>query len=254
MTRENLYTKEYQVHVYETGPDGKAGLINIFNYFQDIASEHAELLGFGRKDLLERNCFWVLSRIYAEFTDFPCWNDKLAVNTWPNGTDSVFAMRNYEIINNEGKIIGKANSAWLIVDIDSKKIQRPESHFPVFMFPHRKEDDYARIPNKLKPPPDGFQTGEPVSNIVRNSDLDINLHMNNVNYLKWVYDTYPLDFIMKSTPVSVEINYLAETAEGNEIIINSFGNSTKNTKDHYLVRKNDSKEVCRMQLNWNNAG
>jgi hypothetical protein len=35
------FEKEYRVHVYETGPDGKLNLYSLFNYMQDIASDHA---------------------------------------------------------------------------------------------------------------------------------------------------------------------------------------------------------------------
>ena len=60
------FEKEYTVHVYETGPDGKLNLYSLFDYLQDIASDHAVKLGFGRDDLMKQNHFWVLSRIYAE--------------------------------------------------------------------------------------------------------------------------------------------------------------------------------------------
>ena len=46
---------------------------------------------------------------------------------------------------------------------------------------------------------------------VKVSDLDVNLHTNNVRYLKWVSDTYDLDFVMNNVPQSAEINYLAES-------------------------------------------
>ena len=46
------FEKEYRIHVYEIGPDGKLNLFSLFNYLQDIASEHAVKLGFGRDDLM----------------------------------------------------------------------------------------------------------------------------------------------------------------------------------------------------------
>ena len=67
--------KEYTIHVYETGPDSRSTLYSLFNYMQDIASDHAILLGFGRDDLLKKNHFWVLSRMYAEVTQWPSWED-----------------------------------------------------------------------------------------------------------------------------------------------------------------------------------
>ena len=91
------FEKEYRIHVYETGPDSKLTLSAMFNYMQDIASDHAVKLGFGRDDLLKEKRFWVLSRIYAEFHLWPVWGDKILITTWPNGTDKFFALRNYEV-------------------------------------------------------------------------------------------------------------------------------------------------------------
>ena len=61
------FEKEYRIHVYETGPDGKLNLYSLFNYMQDIASDHAIKLGFGRDDLMRDNRFWVLSRKIDSF-------------------------------------------------------------------------------------------------------------------------------------------------------------------------------------------
>ena len=90
------FEREYRVHVYETGADGKLNLYSLFNYMQDIASEHAVKLGFGRDDLMKDNHFWVLSRMYAEITEWPFREETIIVRTWPNGTDKLFALRNYE--------------------------------------------------------------------------------------------------------------------------------------------------------------
>jgi len=68
------FEKEYRVHVYETGPDGKLNLYSLFNYMQDIASDHAVKLGFGRDDLLRDNRFWVLSRVFAVIKEWPVWS------------------------------------------------------------------------------------------------------------------------------------------------------------------------------------
>ncbi len=85
------FEKEYRIHVYETGPDERVNLCSLFNYMQDIASEHAVKLGFGRDDLMKKNHFWVLSRMYAVISDRPFWDETIIVKTWPNGTDNVFA-------------------------------------------------------------------------------------------------------------------------------------------------------------------
>ena len=54
-----IHEKAYVVPVFEIGADEKLNPYSLFNYLQDIASEHAEKLGFGKDDLMKKNKFWV---------------------------------------------------------------------------------------------------------------------------------------------------------------------------------------------------
>ena len=242
------YEKKYKVHVYETGPGGKAGLYVLLDYMQDIASEHAEVLGFGRDDLLKNNNFWVLSRMYAEFLSWPVWGEELIVRTWPNGTDKLFAMRNYEVISTGGAKIAGGTSSWLIVDRTTKKIQRPDQQHERFRIPFNPGESSARVAEKLP----GVETGNfSLSHLkVMVSHLDVNLHTNNVNYIRCICDTYSLDFVLKNRPVSVEINYLAESVFGNDISIKTSSDETGLTFNHSIRRDDDDRELCRVRVIW----
>ena len=88
---------------------------------------HAVKLGFGRDDLMRDNRFWVLSRIYAVIEKWPVWEDSIIVKTWPNGTDKLFALRNYEVKYPDGRHMASGTSSWLILDRTTKKVQRPDS-------------------------------------------------------------------------------------------------------------------------------
>lgn len=243
------FSKEYKVHVYEIGPDGRLKLYSLFNYLQDIASDHAVRLGFGRNDLMNDNRFWVLSRIYTVINEWPVWEDSIVIKTWPNGTDSLFALRNYEATFPDGRHILSATSSWLILDRTSKKILRPDSALSQFNHKKTSEVKHIRNPAKLKPT-DKDGSVSP-GHIIKISDLDVNLHANNVSYLKWVSDTYNLDFIMKNSPQSLEINYLSETLCNEEIIIkSSSGEENDATHNHSIFRAGDNKELCRIKIEW----
>jgi acyl-ACP thioesterase len=241
--------KEYMVHVYEMGPDGRVNLWSLFNFMQDIASEHAIKLGFGRDDLMKRNHFWVLSRMFAVFSDWPVWEETIRVKTWPNGTDKLFAMRNYELRFPDGRPVGNASSSWLIIDRTTKKIQRPDELIT------RYNSDNQPV---IFPVRNAVKLGEVAVNgklssefKVKVSDLDINLHTNNVNYLKWVNDAYDLDFVMTHIPCSAEINYLAESMFGDNIAVRTSKDETDNNFfNHSIIRTNDNKELCRIRLEW----
>jgi acyl-ACP thioesterase len=90
---------------------------------------------------------------------------------------------------------------------------------------------------------------------VKVSDLDVNLHTNNVRYIKWVTDTYPLDFIMNNVPVSAEINYIAESRYNDEVTIRTSRTpGNHNTVDHSVVRVSDGAELCRIRIEWRDLG
>ena len=243
------FEKEYRLHVYETGPDGKLNLYSLFNYMQDIASDHAIKLGFGRDDLMRDNRFWVLSRIYAVINEWPLWEESIILKTWPNGTDKLFALRNYEVRYPDGRHIASGTSSWLILDQTTKKVQRPDSILSRYNPNLHTDASPVRYATKIDP---STENGvESTVFRIKVSDLDVNLHTNNVRYLKWVSDTYNLDFIMNNNPQSAEINYLAESKFDEEIRIRtSVENNDDSFYNHSIFRTNDNKELCRIRIGW----
>jgi len=241
------YVKKYRVHVYETGPDGKVTIASLFNYLQDIASDHAEILGFGRDDLLKDNHFWVLSRMYAELGDLPEWEDEIIITTWPSGIRGIFLERNYTIEQPDGRLVAKASSSWLVIDRETKRIQRSDkvTHYNNLVFADVKSP--VRGADKLEWDASGFDTQSQFK--IRLSDLDVNYHTNNVTYIKWINDTYNIDFIKKYRPKSIEINYIAESMFGDDIQIKTLENGD-GTFLHSVVKSADNKEICRAKIEW----
>jgi len=243
------FTKEYPVHVYETGPDGKLSLSPLFDYFQDIASDHAVRLGYGRNELMRNNHFWVLSRIYSRIYELPEWGEKLIIRTWPRGTDKLFALRDFEARFSDDTIAAKATSSWLIVDYSTKRVKRPDEELSRLNFLPGCSGALERNADKIVFQSETPLPGQPFS--VKISDLDVNLHTNNARYLRWVTDSYDLDFIMNNVPVSAEINYLAESRLNDSIVIMTSESKDEDKMfDHTIVRTDDSKELCKLKIKW----
>ena len=246
------FNKEYSVHVYETGPDGKLSLHSLCNYLQDIASDHAVILGFGKDDLQRENRFWVLSRLAVQIKDLPAWGEKIIVRTWTRGTEKLFALRDFEITCEDGTIIGAASSSWLMVDLTTKRVQRPDHLVTRFNSENGAESALHRNAAKVEPLDDAGRLNEETRVVI--SELDVNLHVNNVMYIKWATDTYDLDFRLSHIPVSAEINYLAESRLGDVIAL-----KTQNDKGqrelvrHSVFRSNDNTELCRLMIGWKNC-
>jgi acyl-ACP thioesterase len=241
--------KEYPIHVYETGPDGRLSLFSLFDYLQDAASDHAVRLGYGNEDLMKQNNFWVLSRIYGEILRVPQWGEKLIIKTWPRGTDKLFALRDFDVRDGKAEMVALATSSWLIIDMTTRKVQRPDNTLSKYKDARLGGNALPRNANKLFPV---ALNGQPdIRFNVKVTDLDVNLHTNNVRYLKWVIEYYKLDFIMNHLPVSVEINYLAESRYNEEVaIITSCENENSITFNHSILRMTDNTELCRIRIVW----
>lgn len=243
--------KEYQVHVYETGPDGRLSLNALFNYFQDIAANHAVKLGYGREDLLKHNNLWVLSRIYAEVSVWPALGEKILIKTWPRGTDRLFAIRDFVVSSFDGRSVVRATSSWLIIDRDTKRIRRPDINLTRINTAAENHKALDRNAEKIDTTDKEYIKTHDLK--VKISDLDVNLHSNNTRYLKWATDSYDLDFVLNNTPLSAEINYLAESRFNESIeIMTRQGPGPGSVFYHSIVRINDNTELCRIRICWKN--
>ena len=77
----NYHQHQLMVHSYDVDFNKHLTLTSLFNYFQEIAWEHAGVLRFGYEDLSENNQFWVLSRMRVEISRLPQWTENIKLIT-----------------------------------------------------------------------------------------------------------------------------------------------------------------------------
>ncbi|HUW93548.1 MAG TPA: acyl-ACP thioesterase domain-containing protein [Bacteroidales bacterium] len=244
-----VFERKYSVNVFDTDLTGRMSLGSLFNYFQDLAGRHASVLGFGREHLMTNGFIWVLSRMTVEIERLPLSWEEVTVRTWPRGTDTIFAIRDLEMYDSDNKRIAAASSSWVIIDYNTRKVQRPDKalSFLNATFPETKAlaSNAAKVPLL---PADNRVVSEMVASL---GDIDVNHHVNNARYIFWVTGTYEPEFITAHAPGLVEVNYLAEGYRGDKInIITAPENGNGNTFIHTVVRNNDNCELCRIRIQW----
>jgi medium-chain acyl-[acyl-carrier-protein] hydrolase len=87
---------------------------------------------------------------------------------------------------------------------------------------------------------------------VRYTDIDVNQHVNANRYVGWILDAYPAGFHLQHSLRVLEVNYLSETLEGEQLIVRTRQNEPT-IYNHSLI-KPDGTEVCRARLAWRVAG
>ena len=80
-------------------------------------------------------------------------------------------------------------------------------------------------------------------------DLDVNEHVNNVKYIEWVLESFPLEFHKSKVIAEFEINYLVEAFCGDQLFISS-EKMNDVTYKHCINRLEDNKELCRARTLW----
>ncbi|MBN2697705.1 MAG: hypothetical protein JXR52_02680 [Bacteroidales bacterium] len=236
------YKKSFVISSYDLNPGGQARLTALAGFFQECAYKHATELGLGYHHLQENQTFWVLSRLRIHIDRYPLWDEVIEAETWPNGMERIFAMREFRIRDHRREVIGFASSAWLVVDLKTRHAMLVKDFKQLQTEP--KESVFGEPLKKIRLP--GTLSG-PERRVVRQSDLDIVGHVNNVKYIEWSLDR--LFSTLETEPFiqELEINYLNESLLSEEIEIKSDGTPGK----EFFVsgtRLSDSKEIFRSRI------
>ena len=215
---KGLWSEPCYVYTHDAGRDGKMTFSAIARYFQEAAWHSAEDMGFGYQEASRLKQFWVLVRQSIKANRFPAWGDHLSVESWPRGVDGLWAFRDYYIRDAKRNVCIAATSSWMIMDADLHRPLKPEIVYGAM--PHViTEQAIGRSAHKVihEGP---WETVD--QRTVRYSDLDVNGHMNNSRYMDWIFDALHKTGNHHAYD-EVEINYLAESRNGDELhILHSF--------------------------------
>lgn len=182
------------------------------DYFQDIAGEHADVLGVGYDVSKSKNIAWILMKNKLDVLKIPKPYESLVVRTWPSAQSRIDYTRDYEVLDKLGNTIAIGSSQWCIVDLKTRKILRTSAlelpadsaQSPVYA------EKFKRIENY------DYQAEQPkYTYTIQQSDIDHYLHTNNARYAQIVYNAIPER--ADKTISHFEINYHSETRLNDQI-------------------------------------
>lgn len=209
-------TQKFRIASYMCDQESHLKLSSLMDFTQEMAGDHAEILGFGHNTLLESNIIWVLARIKVQQFKHASWHDEIEITTWHRGLIGPFFIREFEIRNSDSELIAKMTTSWFLIDMTERKIVR--SDVPLksnSVCPETIMDSDAakiRFPRNIVPE-------ECAVHKVCYSDIDKNRHTNNVRYTVWALDTFDNNYLLGNMIREFEINFNHEVMPGQEIVI-----------------------------------
>ena len=183
---------------------------------QEAAGLHAVELGFGYEDLIKNNTAWILSRVNIKFVDTPLWRDDVTLTTWHKGANRLFFLRDFIMIDKDGKERVKATTSWLVLNLETRRLVRD----PMLM-----EEGTVCTENVVENPADKVQMPKDVpaelvlEHVVAYSDVDMNNHTNNAMYMQWAMDAVDYETASTKAVKEVTINFNHETKSGDVVSI-----------------------------------
>ena len=243
----NYFEETKIVGAYDVDLFNRLKINSIFNYLQNAAALHADILGLGYADLLPLNLAWILSWIKVEIIKYPQFGDKLIIKTWPKSKYKLYSLRDFIIYDGSENTICKATTAWLPINTKSKRIT-DTSNLPSKIPYQNDKSALDDLPSKI------VLQGEPKILFIhknRYSDIDLNQHVNNTKYVELILDCFSADFFKDNFIKSIQVSFLSESIFGDELEIQIDSNSEGNNFNKIeAINKKNSKPVFNSYIEW----
>ena len=241
---ENVFQCTFDVRSFDVGPDKGASLPCIINMLQETGVEQLVALhGRGGRfyatdpEMDRLHLIMVLSRLRVDMERYPNWGDRVLVRTWFALSGKMGWRRDWVIVDaNTGERLGGASSLWLTVNTETRRLARVSGDLRAKYEQLTNDTEWAlgegitadRVaapePAMAAAPssPCGARAAEAAGAREMCVDvpfgtLDMNGHVNNVEYMRWALDGVPVDIRRKFTCVSMTLEYKSEAEVGSRI-------------------------------------
>lgn len=244
ITLENTFKKNIHINYSEMDYNLVLKPSALLNFLQDLASDNAEILGFGYSTTYPKNLGWFLLKYRMEFFNYPKKIYDIEIKTEARGYNKFFAYRDFEIYSNN-EILARISSMWSLVNIESKKLTIPGKDLdtPYMKIFEKREDDlnFDKIPEIL-------HTDIEKEFEIRFDDIDVNKHVNNCNYIIWAFEPLGFDFRSHKRLKTLDIFYKKEIQYGNKVL--SLIEIKGNTTIHHLKNIQTDEDLCQIKAEW----
>jgi len=206
----------YEVRGYDCGYGGPLKPFALANFFQETAGAHATVLGIGMEDMWARGLTWMLSRIDIRIEAMPGAGQKVIARTWPVGAKKLYAQRCLELLDESGFRYAGAMYEYIIVDVQTRRIVRPERTLPINL-----KTDYPWPFDDLSPGVEEVQFGalegfsEAFTLEARARHIDQNGHVNNAHFVNWLCDAVPR--ADGETICRIKVDFVHEILKGGKV-------------------------------------
>ena len=192
------------------GPDVKLSVEGAFRLVEDMVTE---LMGIQHIDgvtcMREYGGMWVFVRNRIEMPERPGWMDEYRITSYISSFTKIRLFIDTVMERPDGSVCLRSRLELCAVDLETGKIRRSETVGVGEKTPA--EEPLFDMSFSRGRPSRAGKTGEAK---VRPTDIDYCHHTNNIAYVRYIMDQYGADELTEHPVSSIEVQYSAQTHEG----------------------------------------
>ena len=235
-----IYTKQQMVGSTQVGADAKLSIMGIFGAVETAITEGMGALkidGLTVRKLY--NAFWVFTKNRIKILGELYWGETFNVESFISNISSAKLIVDTAIKNLKGDIIAYSSCEMCALDVTTGRILRTSAvgvNESIVAELPQMNVDFSRIDDTNLP------TVETVT--VRSTNIDFSQHCNNVEYLRFLLNTYSVDELVKHPIKEIEVCYVNQSYEGDELTVHKHPGKQCDT----LSIKKDGKTVIKCAI------
>lgn len=210
-----ILKNEYRPQFREADANGRVGLRGYINYFQDTATHYMYELGKTNEVLPEKyGIFWMYTKYKMHVERQADFSKPLQFETWVEKSKSTVRVYQDLVITRDDKLYAQGRLECCLYNMNTNRLCRMEDiEYPMDTIIDKSVDieGFTRIKTNI----DDMEYI--YSHVVRYTDLDNSMHMNNLKYIDLLLNAFDSKFYNENSIVDFEIHYLSQCFEGEEI-------------------------------------
>ena len=227
------YATDWTVRTFEIDTAKRMTVPALVQAMQEAAMQNVLRIRLSVWDLEPHRISWVLMKFKLDLYRLPSLGESLRIRTYPAGFEKFFTYRDYLVEDNQGQLLARASSQWLLMDTDTRRMTR----IPAWIL--ALEESMTNRADWLERPDRRLVDVEEASNTrtykVDYFDLDFNGHLNNLLYFRWMLETLPAERLTEGRLQRMEVHFRAE-AKWNEVLGSTVQAVDERTYAHRLAR------------------
>lgn len=153
----------------------------VLDLLQKAANSHADLLGVDHDAVVTHHLLWVVTQSRYQVEILPKPGETVTITTWPTPPNRLGSKREYLITDQDGTLLIKGSSNWVLMDMESRRLASFADIFPENSFVD--ETVFAEKAPRLR----NFEADSEAFVLTPDeATIDVNGHVNNTFYAGFV--------------------------------------------------------------------